>query len=149
MTDDGTTPILFEGGGGDNSITGAAVTAVFTGSYADYTIRFLADQVITVTDDRPGSPDGTDTLTDVSRLAFVDTALIATYSGAPTGSSYTWLLESWPSSGDTSLLIQAIAGVPASNPAPLEGAVHQWAVDYVAKPAIVSPAPAPDLHSPV
>ena len=146
--DDGTTPIMFEGGGGNDSITGAAVTAVFTGSYSDYTIDFLANKAITVSDNRSGSPDGTDTLTDVSRLAFADTALVATYSPNSSGSSYMWRLEAWPASGYISPLVQAMAGVPTSNSGPLDAPVHVWSVDHLAPPPVAITPPSQNPHGP-
>jgi hypothetical protein len=65
------------GNGGDDAIDGGTGldTAVYAGDYADYTIIVTGsgpEAVITVIDDRPGSPDGTDTLTNVERLRFAD-----------------------------------------------------------------------------
>ncbi len=73
-----------DGGSGDDTLTGGAGndtlsggagedTAVFGGDYNDYTItRAGDDSTLTVTDDRAGSPDGTDTLDGVEVLQFAD-----------------------------------------------------------------------------
>jgi Ca2+-binding RTX toxin-like protein len=44
--------------------------ARFTGSLSDYSFQVQADGKIVVTDLRPGSPDGTDTLVNVEALEF-------------------------------------------------------------------------------
>jgi len=63
---------VIEGGGGNDSIDGGSGTdrAVFSGAYANYTISGTGP--VTVTDNRTGSPDGTDTLTNIEELAFSD-----------------------------------------------------------------------------
>lgn len=57
-----------DGGGGID-------VAVFTGTRANYSIVRNNDGTFTVTDRRPGSPDGIDTLTGVERLQFSDAAI--------------------------------------------------------------------------
>ena len=68
----GSTADVFVGGGGNDSITGGdgIDRAVFSGSYADYTIS--GNGTVTVIDIRNGSPDGTDTLNGIEELAFSD-----------------------------------------------------------------------------
>ncbi len=58
---------VLDGGAGDD-------VAFFTGAWADYRITEV-DGAYTVTDLRPGSPDGTDTLTNVETLDFADGSL--------------------------------------------------------------------------
>ncbi|MEM7719780.1 MAG: calcium-binding protein, partial [Pseudomonadota bacterium] len=60
-------------GSGDDIIDGGADTdiAVFSGAWSDYTIT-EAGGTYTVTDNRPGSPDGTDTITNVEVFRFAD-----------------------------------------------------------------------------
>jgi large repetitive protein len=62
------------GGQGSDNLHGAAGTdtAVFTGSISDYIFQQNAMGVLTVTDTRPGAPDGTDTLTSFEFLSFLD-----------------------------------------------------------------------------
>ena len=74
--------LLFGGTGNDTLIGGAgndtldggggANTAVFSGRAEDYLVQTDANDTTTVTDLRPGSPDGTDTLTRINFLAFSD-----------------------------------------------------------------------------
>jgi serralysin len=62
------------GGGGDSIIGGSGVdTAVYSGNKANYLVSFdAATQTFTVTDQRIGSPDGTDRLSQVEYLKFAD-----------------------------------------------------------------------------
>ncbi len=62
------------GGGGNDTLDGGAGTdtAVFTGAHSDYSFTLNADGTVTVTDLRPGSPDGTDTLSNFEQLTFSD-----------------------------------------------------------------------------
>ncbi len=61
------------GGSGNDVLAGGEGTdvAVFSGSWSDYTIN-EDNGVYTITDNRPGSPDGTDSVTDVEVLRFAD-----------------------------------------------------------------------------
>jgi Ca2+-binding RTX toxin-like protein len=63
---------VFDGGAGNDSITGGGGVdrAVFSGSFANYTIS--GSGTVTVTDNRTGSPNGTDTLNGIEELAFSD-----------------------------------------------------------------------------
>lgn len=66
---------LLVGGGGDDVIDGGRGTniAVYTGDWADYLIETDPDTgITTITDTRPDSPDGTDTLTNIAWLRFAD-----------------------------------------------------------------------------
>ncbi|WP_350333054.1 cadherin domain-containing protein [Coralliovum pocilloporae] len=62
------------GGGGNDSIDGGTGTdtAVFSGDRSDYTITDNGNGGYTVVDNRPGSPDGTDTVTNVENFEFAD-----------------------------------------------------------------------------
>ncbi|HET7717584.1 MAG TPA: calcium-binding protein [Bauldia sp.] len=67
----------FTGAGGDDALDGGADvdTAVFSGARSNYTLLVLSENSIRVIDNRPGSPDGTDTLTDIEFLEFSDQTL--------------------------------------------------------------------------
>ncbi|RAK50813.1 calcium-binding protein, partial [Phenylobacterium soli] len=68
---------LLTGGSGNDVIDGGAGsdTAVFSGAQANYSVAVQADGSVIVTDLRTGSPDGTDTLTNVETLKFSDTSV--------------------------------------------------------------------------
>jgi hypothetical protein len=70
---------VYTGGAGNDSITGKdrADVAVYTGNRSDYTVTTVAG-VITVVDNRPGSPDGTDTVRGMNILRFADSQLFVT-----------------------------------------------------------------------
>jgi hypothetical protein len=70
---------VYTGGGGNDSITGKdrADVAVYTGNRSDYTVTTVAG-VITVVDNRPGSPDGIDTVRGMNILRFADSQLFVT-----------------------------------------------------------------------
>lgn len=72
---------LIVGAGGEDTIVGAsrADIASFSGRRSDYTVTSVAG-VTTVVDNRPGSPDGTDTLLGVNILRFADLQLFLTSS---------------------------------------------------------------------
>ncbi|WP_420336897.1 DUF642 domain-containing protein [Roseibium sp.] len=61
------------GSGGDDTLDGGTGTdtASFSGNLADYTVTEDAGTV-TIVDNRDGSPDGTDTLTNVENFEFAD-----------------------------------------------------------------------------
>lgn len=66
---------LLMGGAGDDLIDGGGGinTAVFSGNRDDYTVVTNTDTgVVTVTDNRAGLNDGTDTLTNIAWLQFLD-----------------------------------------------------------------------------
>ncbi len=65
---------ILSGGGGNDLLDGGdgIDVAQFTGTHNDYTIKANADGSITITDNRPGSPDGTDTIKNVERLQFAN-----------------------------------------------------------------------------
>ncbi|WP_439398216.1 M10 family metallopeptidase C-terminal domain-containing protein [Bradyrhizobium sp. PMVTL-01] len=63
------------GGGGNDTIIGGADTdtSVYSGNYANYSFAYNSgSQTFTVTDQRSGSPDGTDTLTGIEFFQFAD-----------------------------------------------------------------------------
>lgn len=65
------------GGGGNDTIIGGAGTdtAVYSGTRANYVIGYDANsQTFTISDQRAGSPDGTDTVTGVENFQFADTS---------------------------------------------------------------------------
>ncbi|WP_235885640.1 M10 family metallopeptidase C-terminal domain-containing protein [Bradyrhizobium niftali] len=78
------------GGGGNDTITGGAGndainggsgtdTAVYSGSRANYLVSYdAATQTFTVTDQRSGAPDGTDTVTGVENFQFADGSVSST-----------------------------------------------------------------------
>ena len=68
----GTANDVFVGGAGNDSITGGGGTdrAVFSGNSVDY--GWSGSGTVTVTDNRTGHPDGTDTLINIAELAFND-----------------------------------------------------------------------------
>ncbi len=80
-------PPIMTGGPGDDTLYGQGLTstgpffygqwsahdiATYSGDLASYSISTDASGVTTITDLRPGSPDGTDTLIDVALLQFAD-----------------------------------------------------------------------------
>lgn len=69
---------VIEGGGGDDTVDGGGGTdrAVFSGAKADYLITVTADGYV-ISDQRSGSPDGTDVLTGVERFTFADRTYVA------------------------------------------------------------------------
>ncbi|WP_244623124.1 M10 family metallopeptidase C-terminal domain-containing protein [Bradyrhizobium sp. MOS001] len=76
------------GGGGNDTIIGGAGTdtAVNSGNRANYAVSYnSATQTFTIADQRSGSPDGTDTVTNVEYFQFADGMVASsTYSSAPT-----------------------------------------------------------------
>ena len=66
------------GGAGNDAIDGGSDTdlARFTGNRADYSIS-LNGSTYTIVDNRGGSPDGTDTVTNVENFAFADGTIAA------------------------------------------------------------------------
>ncbi|MGV8855165.1 MAG: cadherin domain-containing protein [Devosia sp.] len=53
-------------------IDGSGDTAIYSGNLADYIVTEVSPGVFEVVDNRPGSPDGTDTLTNIEHLQFAD-----------------------------------------------------------------------------
>ena len=69
---------MLTGGGGNDYLVGGSGTdmAVFSGNQADYLVSYdAATQTFTVTDQRGGTPDGTDTLAEVEGFQFADGVL--------------------------------------------------------------------------
>ncbi len=75
--DGGTGNDALVGGSGNDFIDGGEGfdRAHFGGNSTDYQVTRNADGSITVTDLRPGSPDGTDRVVNVETLAFADSWL--------------------------------------------------------------------------
>ncbi|HXQ51808.1 MAG TPA: VCBS repeat-containing protein [Stellaceae bacterium] len=73
---------LFEGGGGNDIIAGNSGhdSAVYSGPRADYTIARTGAATLTITDNRSGSLDGTDTLSGVASLQFANETIGANLS---------------------------------------------------------------------
>jgi Ca2+-binding RTX toxin-like protein len=66
---------IFEGGAGDDEIDGwygDNNTAIYSGNRADYTLEPATGEWWTITDNRDGSPDGTDTIRRIQFLEFAD-----------------------------------------------------------------------------
>ena len=65
---------VFTGYSGNDTINGGSGydTAIYRGTYSDYTITLNSDN-ITLKDNRNGSNDGTDTLSNINKLIFFDT----------------------------------------------------------------------------
>ncbi|WFE87585.1 cadherin domain-containing protein [Roseibium porphyridii] len=70
---------VLEGGSGNDYLDGGSDndTAVFSGSFADYTISKNDDGSYTVSDNRSGTPDGTDTVHNVETFRFADGDVLA------------------------------------------------------------------------
>lgn len=63
------------GGRGNDTLygqSGSETSAQFSGALSDYSISKDANGIITVTDNRDGSPDGTDQLNNITQLIFSD-----------------------------------------------------------------------------
>jgi hypothetical protein len=79
---------MLTGGAGNDTIDGGAGTdtAVYSGNIADYTIAYSSTtHSFTVTDDRSGAPDGTDTVKNVEVFRFADGTQTYDASGNLTG----------------------------------------------------------------
>jgi Ca2+-binding RTX toxin-like protein len=66
---------IFEGGAGNDEIDGwygDNNTAIYSGNRADYTLEPASGEWWTITDNREGSPDGTDTIRRIQFLEFAD-----------------------------------------------------------------------------
>ncbi|GAU81801.1 Ig-like domain-containing protein [Bosea sp. BIWAKO-01] len=72
--------------GGGNGIGGDTVE--FSGNESDYTVTYLGGSIFTVSDNRAGSPDGADTITNVEFFQFRD-GLVETRSLVPSGPGVT------------------------------------------------------------
>ncbi|MEG3146486.1 pre-peptidase C-terminal domain-containing protein, partial [Sphingomonas sp. RT2P30] len=83
-TGQGGNDVLDGGAGNDTLVGGVGIdTAVFSGNRADYSVVSNGAGLLTVTDLRGGSPDGTDTISGVERLRFADVTL-----RLPTGTDF-------------------------------------------------------------
>ncbi len=73
------------GGAGNDTIDGGSGTdtAFYSGARSDYTLTFLSPTQFQVTDNRGGSPDGTDVLTNVEFLKFSDELSAVVFDNLP------------------------------------------------------------------
>ncbi|WP_413678951.1 DUF4214 domain-containing protein [Prochlorococcus sp. MIT 0916] len=64
---------VFQGNGGNDTIDGGADydIATYSGNFSDYTFDII-NKIITVTDNRSSTNDGTDTLSNIEKLSFAD-----------------------------------------------------------------------------
>ena len=72
---------IITGGGGNDTIDGGpgTDTAVYSGNRANYAVSYnTTTQTFTIADQRAGSPDGTDTVTNVEVFQFADGTLSST-----------------------------------------------------------------------
>jgi len=76
---------IFTGGGGNDTIDGGQGTDIarYSGASSDYRIDQMATSAFKVTDLRPGSPDGTDSLSNVDILQWGDGSRTNLYNAAP------------------------------------------------------------------
>jgi Ca2+-binding RTX toxin-like protein len=74
LIDGGSGDDLVAAGAGNDTLDGSdgSDTAVFTGNHSDYRIEMIADGVMLISDQRAGSPDGSDTVRAVENLMFAD-----------------------------------------------------------------------------
>ena len=86
----------FTGGVGNDTIDGVAGTdrARFSGSYSDYSFNYNSSTgVLQVTDNRPGSPDGVDSLTNIDNLEFDNGGSPEVYGIASPGTTIQSLID--------------------------------------------------------
>ena len=76
---------IFTGGGGNDTIDGGQGTDIarYSGVYTDYRIDQIATSAFRVTDLRAGSPDGTDSLSNIDILQWGDGSRTNLYNTAP------------------------------------------------------------------
>ena len=70
---------IFQGNGGNDTIDGGADydIAIYSGKFSEYTFD-IANQIVTVTDNRVSTNDGTDTLSNIEKLTFADKNALVT-----------------------------------------------------------------------
>jgi uncharacterized protein YkwD len=145
----------FTGGAGDDSFNGGRGidTVVYSGDRADYSIVREAGGVVQVTDNRTGSPDGTDTLNAIERLRFADATVALQTHGdingdgttdilfrAPDATITDWLMAGSGSTGgglvasspDAVVAFGAFDGTGASQPLfrGIDGRLYFWDTNY-------------------
>jgi pectin methylesterase-like acyl-CoA thioesterase len=82
----GSGDVIAGGGGNDHLIgEGGTDTAIFSGNASDYSVTVSGTSLI-VTDNRPGSPDGTDTVDSIEQLKFADSTVL--YVDGSTGAGH-------------------------------------------------------------
>lgn len=94
---------LLRGGGANDSLDGGLDndTAVWTGNRADYTITEVSAGIVTVTDNRLGGTEGTDTVANVETFRFAD-------------GDYSYLAVSTPPPVTTADHLQTTIGIASS-----------------------------------
>jgi hypothetical protein len=109
---------LIQGGAGNDTIDGGAGfdTAVYSGAHANYTITHNPDGSLTVIDNRAGSPDGTDHLSNIDALRFSDSTVVITGTHDLNHDGTTDLFWQNAASGATSEWLMSAAGGMGSNP---------------------------------
>jgi hypothetical protein len=106
----------FTGGSGNDSLQGGAGnnTAVYSGPQASYLVAQNSDNSWTVSDQRSGSPDGTDALRSIQVLRFSDGSVPISTS-TPVNHAPVALNDSYGVDMNTSLSITASSGVLAND----------------------------------
>ena len=120
---------VIAGGAGDDIIDGGAGTdvAVYSGNWSDYTIN-ESGGTYTIVDTRAGSPDGTDSVTNVETFRFADgdVAVADVLNDAPTGVDVTGnalLTVSSPIEGETVVTGEIVASSGATS-------VDHWSITH-------------------
>ena len=70
---------IFQGNGGNDTIDGGADydIAIYSGKFSEYTFD-IANKIVTVTDNRVSTNDGTDSLSNIEKLTFADKNALVT-----------------------------------------------------------------------
>ncbi len=115
------------GGTGTDAIDGGEGidTVIYTGNWADYTISFNRENnEYTIKDNRPGSPDGTDTVTNVENFQFADATVPAEQilNDAPTDISVTSNTIAENTTGGT--VVATLGSTDADSSIPSETATY-------------------------
>tara|TARA_B100000579_G_scaffold371688_1_gene334400 strand:- start:376 stop:2178 length:1803 start_codon:yes stop_codon:yes gene_type:complete len=73
---------IFQGNGGNDTIDGGANydIATYSGNFSDYKFD-IADEILTITDNRSSTNDGIDTLSNIEKLTFADKNALFTSKG--------------------------------------------------------------------
>jgi Ca2+-binding RTX toxin-like protein len=69
---------VLDGAGGNDRLDGdgGTDTVVFSGARSDYTVRMLSPTTFQVVDNRPGGPDGVDTISNIELARFSDQTVV-------------------------------------------------------------------------
>ena len=76
---------IFTGGGGDDTLDGGSGPDVarYSGLVTDYQVTRISSTIFQIKDLRSGTPDGTDTLSNIERLQWGDGGITALFNSAP------------------------------------------------------------------